>query len=225
MNKLHLGYAFAAVLAGCNSGGTNQGAGDGGGDGGSGTYSRRLDLPVGAMPQSLAVTDVDGDQRPDVLVARATGNGALTLISANSAGVVNASLLNASIGDTPYALAVGDFDGDGMVDAAVANFLGGNVTALFGQSFVTKASFGDGAHPIALAVGYRNFERLLAGAHDMDEHFFDAPADANLPLQRLASQFLNCVSVFHRVQSVKNDLMPRTAWAMRCSFSTSAKRT
>ena len=36
--------------------------------------------------------------------------------------------------------------------------------------------------PIALAVGYRNFERLLAGAHDMDEHFFDAPADANLPL-------------------------------------------
>lgn len=154
MNKLHLGYAFAAALAGCNSGTTSQGAGDGGGDGGgSGMYARRLDLPVGAMPQSLAVTDADGDQRPDVLVARATGNGALTLLSANTAGLVTASLINGSIGDTPYALAVGDFDSDGMIDAAVANFLGGNVTALFGQSFVTKASFGDGAHPIALAVG------------------------------------------------------------------------
>ncbi len=36
--------------------------------------------------------------------------------------------------------------------------------------------------PIALAVGHRNFRRLLAGAHDMDEHFFNAPAESNLPL-------------------------------------------
>jgi glucose-6-phosphate isomerase len=36
--------------------------------------------------------------------------------------------------------------------------------------------------PIALAVGYRNFELLLAGANDMDNHFFDTPAEANLPL-------------------------------------------
>lgn len=36
--------------------------------------------------------------------------------------------------------------------------------------------------PIALAVGFRNFEQLLAGARDMDEHFFSAPAGNNLPL-------------------------------------------
>ena len=36
--------------------------------------------------------------------------------------------------------------------------------------------------PIALAVGFRHFESLLAGAHDMDEHFFNAPAENNLPL-------------------------------------------
>src|SRR5574343_245138 len=36
--------------------------------------------------------------------------------------------------------------------------------------------------PIALAVGYRHFEQLLAGAHAMDEHFFNAAPDANLPL-------------------------------------------
>lgn len=36
--------------------------------------------------------------------------------------------------------------------------------------------------PIALAVGFRHFEQLLAGAHDMDEHFFNAPAEHNLPL-------------------------------------------
>ncbi|RIX47661.1 MAG: glucose-6-phosphate isomerase [Rhodocyclales bacterium GT-UBC] len=35
---------------------------------------------------------------------------------------------------------------------------------------------------IALAVGFRNFEQLLAGAHDMDEHFFEAPFADNQPL-------------------------------------------
>lgn len=155
MNKLlALGFGCAALLAGCNSDSTNQGPGDGGDAGaGTGMYSRRIDLPVGALPQSLAVADVDGDKRPDVLVARATGNGALVQISPNSSGILAATLLNGSIGDTPYGLVVADFDADGAVDAAVANFLGGNVSALFGSSFVTRADFGDGAHPIALAVG------------------------------------------------------------------------
>ncbi|MGE5489873.1 MAG: glucose-6-phosphate isomerase [Actinomycetota bacterium] len=36
--------------------------------------------------------------------------------------------------------------------------------------------------PLALAIGYPQFEELLAGAHDMDEHFFTAPPEKNLPL-------------------------------------------
>ena len=35
---------------------------------------------------------------------------------------------------------------------------------------------------IALALGMRPFEELLAGAHDMDEHFRSAPLAANLPV-------------------------------------------
>lgn len=154
MNRLHLGFACAALLAGCNTDSTNQNPADGGdGGGGTGMFARRTDLPVGSLPQSLAVADVDGDKRPDVLVARATGNGALVLISPNSSNMITASLLNGAIGDTPYGLAIADFDADGALDAAVANFLGGNVTALFGSGFVSKVNFGDGAHPIALAVG------------------------------------------------------------------------
>jgi glucose-6-phosphate isomerase len=36
--------------------------------------------------------------------------------------------------------------------------------------------------PIVLALGYPRFEELLAGAHDMDNHFRNAAAEANLPL-------------------------------------------
>lgn len=35
---------------------------------------------------------------------------------------------------------------------------------------------------IALAVGYTHFEALLRGAHAMDEHFFEAPFDQNIPV-------------------------------------------
>ena len=36
--------------------------------------------------------------------------------------------------------------------------------------------------PIALAVGYRHFEQLLDGAHEMDEHFRTAPLEQNVPI-------------------------------------------
>ncbi|MDR2637585.1 MAG: glucose-6-phosphate isomerase [Zoogloeaceae bacterium] len=35
---------------------------------------------------------------------------------------------------------------------------------------------------VALALGFSNFEALLAGAHAMDRHFFHAPAEENLPV-------------------------------------------
>ncbi len=36
--------------------------------------------------------------------------------------------------------------------------------------------------PIALALGADNFRALLAGAHDMDRHFTEAPLESNLPV-------------------------------------------
>jgi glucose-6-phosphate isomerase len=36
--------------------------------------------------------------------------------------------------------------------------------------------------PIALAVGYENFESLLKGAEDIDRHFVEAPLDRNMPV-------------------------------------------
>ncbi len=35
---------------------------------------------------------------------------------------------------------------------------------------------------IAIAIGFQHFEEMLAGAHDMDQHFRTAPLEANLPV-------------------------------------------
>ncbi len=68
--------------------------------------------------------------------------------------------------------------------------------------------------PIALAVGYRNFTELLAGAHNLDRHFLEAPAEANLPLTLALlslwnTDFLNAAShgIFPYSQSLS--LFPR----------------
>jgi glucose-6-phosphate isomerase len=36
--------------------------------------------------------------------------------------------------------------------------------------------------PIALAIGFDNFEKVLAGARDLDEHFLTTPLEKNLPV-------------------------------------------
>ena len=36
--------------------------------------------------------------------------------------------------------------------------------------------------PIALAIGWENFEAFLGGAHAMDQHFLSAPYEQNLPV-------------------------------------------
>ena len=36
--------------------------------------------------------------------------------------------------------------------------------------------------PIALVIGMDNFEEMLAGAHDIDQHFQQAPLDKNIPV-------------------------------------------
>ncbi|SON56278.1 Glucose-6-phosphate isomerase [Hartmannibacter diazotrophicus] len=36
--------------------------------------------------------------------------------------------------------------------------------------------------PVAIAVGFENFEAMLSGAHEMDRHFAEAPLEANMPV-------------------------------------------
>jgi glucose-6-phosphate isomerase len=68
--------------------------------------------------------------------------------------------------------------------------------------------------PIALAIGYRNFSELLAGAKNLDQHFIDAPAEENLPLTLALlslwnTDFLNAAShgIFPYSQSLS--MLPR----------------
>src|SRR6266511_418839 len=71
-----------------------------------------------------------------------------------------------SVHSRPVAVALGDFNGDGKPDLAVAALLSSTVVVLFGDgtgSFPTGNTFGVARHPSALAVGDFNND----GKHDV----------------------------------------------------------
>jgi hypothetical protein len=83
--------------------------------------------------------------------------------------------VRAEVGNSPYALAIGDFNGDGKPDLAIANSGDNTVTVLFGNGsggFTAAAGspFVVGAHPTSIAVGDfngdGNLDLVTANAFD-----------------------------------------------------------
>ncbi len=67
-------------------------------------------------------------------------------------------------GNSPQSVAVGDFNGDGVQDLAVANFGSNNVSVLLGNgdgTFRAAVNYGAGSGPVSVAVGDFNGDRAL----------------------------------------------------------------
>ena len=76
--------------------------------------------------------------------------------AAEAQGVSFIARRDFSVGRFPYSVAVGDFNGDGKPDLAVANYRSNNVSVLLGNgdgSFQAAQDFGAGSHPYSVAVG------------------------------------------------------------------------
>ncbi len=82
--------------------------------------SAQATYPTGQGPLSVAIGDVTGDGKLDVVVANETSND-LSLLAGNGDGTF-ASPVPLPVGKTPRSVALGDLSGDGALDIAVANF-------------------------------------------------------------------------------------------------------
>jgi autotransporter-associated beta strand protein len=86
---------------------------------------------VGQYPSAIALADVNGDGRPDLIVASKNSN-TVSVLLANSNGTFQTAL-NFATGPSPIAVVVGDFNGDGKPDIIVANSTSYFLTLLLGN--------------------------------------------------------------------------------------------
>lgn len=165
LDLLVAGGSDIEVLLG-NGDGTFQPAvayGSGGSGGGSGATS-------------LAVADVNGDGKPDLLEAN-WGSNSVGVLLGNGDGTFQTAVTYGSGGEFPYSVAVADVSGDGRPDLIVANdcenpcVSSGVLSVLLGngdgtfQTAVTYSSGGYGAMSVKVADVNGDAKRDLVAAN------------------------------------------------------------
>lgn len=90
-------------------------------------------IAVGGGPGSVAVVDVNADQRPDLVVANETGNSVSVLLGDGAGGFQEAAGSPYPAGPNPNDIAAGDFNGDAVIDLAFPNHETDHVTVLLGD--------------------------------------------------------------------------------------------
>jgi hypothetical protein len=115
-------------------------------------------IPVGTNPNSVAAGDFNGDGVPDLAIANEMSSNVTVLLGNGSGGFTAAPNSPIAVSGGPVAVAVGDFNGDGYHDLAVANLNGNNVAILLGDGAgrfapVPGSPFTTGTNPDFVAIG------------------------------------------------------------------------
>src|SRR5262249_2960500 len=104
---------------------------------GNGGFQAALNFSAGLPPRGLAVGDFNGDGHQDIVATNYSGSptlpGNVTILLGTGTGSFQ-TLNGPAVGLNPLSVKVGDFDGDGKPDLAVANGgAGRKVSALLWQ--------------------------------------------------------------------------------------------
>ncbi len=124
---------------------------------GDGTFQPPLTYLTGGQGGfflSLVVADVNGDGRPDLVVANSSSN-TVSLLLGNGDGTFQTPLVFSSGGTTPASIAVGDVNGDGKPDLVVAHYSASGMSVFLGN--------GDGTFQAPVTYGGQSARFVALG--------------------------------------------------------------
>ncbi|MGH9873508.1 MAG: FG-GAP repeat domain-containing protein [Pyrinomonadaceae bacterium] len=90
-------------------------------------------FPVGTAPGSVEIADLNGDGKPDIIVANEQSNNVTILLGDGKGGFTEAKGSPFPAGHLPNDIAIGDFNRDAKLDLAVANHEEKYFTVLLGD--------------------------------------------------------------------------------------------
>ena len=99
-------------------------------------FAAKFDSSVGTHPYGVAIGDIDGDGRPDVVVSNIGSNSLSVYLNTSVPGAISfAPRVDVATGSSPYGVAIADMNGDGFPDVAITNW-GSNTVSIFQNTSV-----------------------------------------------------------------------------------------
>jgi VCBS repeat-containing protein len=133
---------------------------------GDGTFQPQVTYPTGHNPISVAIGDLNGDGKPDLVVADDdTPVGAVSVLLGNGNGTFQPQT-SYPTGPGPTSIAIGDFNRDGRPDIVATNgsFESNSVSVLLGNgdgTFRPQTMYAAGVTPNSVAVADLNGDGKL----------------------------------------------------------------